>query len=133
MPNSFLLANKRYRRDFAIAMGAYVLIVCAGPFLLAAIDEPQKWMFALMAVASALPAMFIFLLIGRWLKETDEYTRMRQGSAMLIAGGIVLSICLLWGFLELYDLVPKLWTFLVAPMFFANWGGVALIRKMTGQ
>ena len=105
---SVITANKRYFRGFMITIIIYAVIVFAGPLAIGFIDNPQKWMFALLAVLSAAPAAYIFVLIGRFLKETDEYTRQRLASAMVIAGGVTFSFCFLWGFLELYRGRPSL-------------------------
>ena len=130
---SVLIANKRYRRDFLITMVTYAVVVCMGPFILARLESPQKWMFATLAILSAIPAAYVFVLMGRLLKETDEYMRQRLGSAMLAATGITVSFCFFWGFLELYRLVPHLWTFLVGPIFFASLGLVSIYRKVMGR
>ncbi len=60
------------------------------------------------------------------MKETDEYTRKIQIDAMLVAGGVTLSVAVIWGFLELYQVIPQLEflpsIMMVGPMFFAAWG-----------
>ncbi len=128
-----LNANRRYRRDFFFAMIFYIAVVAGGPSLIEGIfNEPPKWVLGGLAVLSALPAAYVFLLIGRLLRETDEYMRQRMGSAMLVAAGITISFCFLWGFLELYELVPNLWTFLVGPIFFFSLACVNAYNKVAG-
>ena len=121
-------ANKRYRRDFLITMIIYVLMVSGGPFLLTKIEQPQEWMYAALAMGSAAPAAYVFVLLARYLKETDEYIRQRTAGTMLVAAGVTISFCFFWGFMELYQLVPNMWTFLVGPLFFASWLITHLIR-----
>ena len=130
---SVITANKRYFRGFMITIIIYAVIVFAGPLAIGFIDNPPKWMFALLAVLSAAPAAYIFVLIGRFLKETDEYTRQRLASAMVIAGGVTFSFCFLWGFLELYEVAPHFWTFLTPPLFFASLLLTQLYRRITGS
>jgi hypothetical protein len=41
----------------------------------------------------------------------------------MAAGGLITAfVCMAWGFLELYDLAPSMWTFLAGPIFFLSYG-----------
>lgn len=119
-------SNRRYRRVFLPAMVFYLIFGFAGPALLKHLGEPPKWAFAAVAFVSAAPVVLVFWLMGRQLRETDEYTRAVQTRAMLAGGGVTLSFAVVWGFLELFRVVPHLWTFLLVPLFFGTYG-VAMI------
>ncbi len=79
-----------------------------------------------MAVLTGMPLIAVFWLLARFLRETDEYTQQTQAVAMLKGGAITLSLVVMCGFLELYNVVPKLEHFplmmMVAPTFFGAWG-----------
>ena len=130
-------AQRRYLWAFAPVMVFYCVFCFAGPELLAALDEPPKWLVALVAVVTAAPIAIVFWLIGRHLRETDEYTRKIQTDAMLGGGGIALSAAAVWGFLELFDVVPRPEHFpsmmMVAPAFFAGWGIAFFVRWLRGK
>ena len=75
------------------------------------------------AVLPALPIIGIFLAIGRYLvEETDEYLRDQFVRKALIASGFALSIATAWGFLENFDLVPHVYAYYAAILWFAGLG-----------
>ena len=75
------------------------------------------------AVLPALPIIGIFLVIGRYLvEETDEYLRDQFVRKALIATGFALSIATAWGFLENFDLVPHVYAYYAAILWFAGLG-----------
>lgn len=125
-------ANKRYRRAFIPVMAVYVSACFAGPLALKAMGNPPEWVMALIAVGTALPIVAVFWLKGRLLLETDEYTRARQVEAMLVGAGVTVCFAVVWGFLELFGLVPNLWTFLIGPIYFATYGLAYLVGKLRG-
>ncbi len=125
-------ANRRYRRMFLPVMAVYVVACFAGPLALNVMGDPPDWVMAGIAVFTALPIAAVFWLKGRWLLETDEYTRARQVEAMLVGGGVTVCFAIIWGFLELFELVPNLWTFLIGPIYFASYGLAFLVGKLRG-
>lgn len=132
MKNNFKKANQNYRRRFWPLIILYVVFCCAGPFLLVVLTEPSKWVFAGIALLNALPIPFIFYVMGKYLLETDEYTRARQTRAMLTGGAVVLSFAAIWGFLELYQVLPSFWSFLYLPIFFGAYGvAYGLLNRAT--
>jgi hypothetical protein len=131
---TFREANRRYINLFVPTMTFYGVACFAGPALLDALDGPPKWTSALVAVVTAAPMAVVFWLIARLLKETDEYTRKLQADNMLVGGAITLSAAMLWGFLELYGVLPQVSrlpaTMMVAPAFFASFGLVHTVRLL---
>jgi hypothetical protein len=123
---TFKEANRRYRRVFFPVMAFYVVFCFAGPMLLDAVESPPVWARALVAVVTSLPIAGVFWLMARHLRETDEYTRKIQVDALLAGGGVTLSAAVIWGFLELFDVVPQPEAFpammMVGPTFFAAFG-----------
>jgi ABC-type multidrug transport system permease subunit len=73
--------------------------------------------------------------MGRFLmEETDENQRMRMVRASLVATGFVLVLASLWGFLEMFGLVPHVWLWAVFPAWSIGLGvGQAANRWMFGD
>lgn len=119
-------ADRRFRRTFLPAMLFYSIFCFAGPMLLQKMSAPPIWAVSIVAVVTGIPIVVVFWLMGRHLRETDEYTRKIQIDAMLAGGAITLSVAVLWGFLELFDVIPRFFgapsMLLVAPVFFVAWG-----------
>jgi hypothetical protein len=119
---TFKEANRRYRRLFIPAMVVYAIVVFAGAFWLKAFEEPPMWAAALVAIVSVAPMGFVFWLMWRLMRETDEFTRLQQAMSMAAGGLITAFVCMAWGFLEIYEVVPHMWTFLAGPVFFLSYG-----------
>ena len=72
--------------------------------------------------------------IGRYFaEEGDEYLRMRLAQSVILATGLTLSFCSVWGFLEGFGLLPHLATYDVVPAFFGFWGLGQLARRVLGR
>lgn len=101
-------AMRRYNRRFLAMSFGYVLalFVALGATRQLAIQGPLLWLLALLPT---IPIMGMIWTIARLLvEETDEYQRMRMVRASLIATGLLLVVATLWGFLEMFGLVPHL-------------------------
>jgi hypothetical protein len=99
-------AMRRYNRRFLVMSFGYVLTLFAalGTTRHMTIEGPLLWVLALLPT---IPIMGMIWTIARLLvEETDEYQRMRMVRASLIATGVLLVAATLWGFLEMFGLVP---------------------------
>jgi hypothetical protein len=128
-------ANRRYRRMFIPVMAFYVVFSFAGPaVMLAYRGYPPTWLMAVVSVISAAPIAVVFWLMGRYLRETDEFTRKIQIDALLPGAGITLSLAVIWGFLELYQVVPRAKIFspmmMVGPAFFFFYGITFAVQRL---
>jgi hypothetical protein len=123
-------AGRRYRRLYWPLIALYVALCIGGPLLLMAVDDPPKWAWAAVAAATGAPMIGVFWLIGRYLNETDEYTRKTQTDALLIGGAATLSFATVWGFLDLYEVLPPLWSFWLLPMFFVVYGLASCLPRL---
>ena len=116
-------AAKRYRMRFSIAMSVYVVALIGA--LSAVIQYHLTGLVAyVLAVTPALPLLAVIAVMGIYLREeTDEFERAMQAEAALWASGGLLALATVWGFLELFGLVPHIetwwafpiWCFLLAP------------------
>ena len=108
--------NGRYNRRFVAASLAYVvgLFAAIGLDDYFALTGPALWLVALLPTA---PIMAMIWTMARLLiEETDEYLRMKTVKASLVATGFLLVIATLWGFLEMFRLVPHIWTWAAFPV-----------------
>lgn len=86
----------------------------------------------LLAALPGLAIIGMFWAIGRLLIEMkDEYLRMLLVRQTLIATAFALSIASVWGFLELFDLVPHVPAFYLAVLWFAGLGVGQLYNRVT--
>lgn len=123
MPDvTFREAQKRYRRAFFPVMVVYAVAVFGGSYLLKQFETPPTWLSAIVALVMAAPIGGVLWLMWRLSRETDEFTRQHQMAAMAAGGLITAFISVVWGFLELYKVVPSMWTFLLGPIFFLSYG-----------
>lgn len=128
-------ANRRYRRLFVPVMAFYVVFCFVGPLVMAAYKgHPPTWLMAIVAVISGAPIAIVFWLMGRYLRETDEFTRQVQLDALVPATGITLSLAVVWGFLELYLVMPRAKIFtpmiMVGPTFFFFYGVIFTLQRV---
>jgi hypothetical protein len=109
-------AMRRYNRRMMVMSFGYIfaLFAALGLTRQMQVHGPLLWVLALLPT---LPITGMIVTMGRLLvEETDEYQRMRMVRASLIATGLVLVLASLWGFLEMFDLVPHVWLWAVFPV-----------------
>jgi len=115
-------AVKRYTVRVITLSVIYALLLCGAVYLFVhhLLSGPVAYVAA---VLPALPIIGIFLAIGRYLvEETDEYLRDQFVRKALIASGFALSIATAWGFLENFGLVPHVYAYYAAILWFAGLG-----------
>jgi len=115
-------AQKRYNGSVLFLMVGYALIL----FGVVAYNNNHPLhgpLGYLAGVMPALPVIGVFFVMGRYLvEETDEYLRAQAAQQSLIATGITLSIATAWGFLENFSLVPHIYAYYAAIVWFAALG-----------
>lgn len=137
-PVTFRESNRRYRRVFIPVMMVYCVLCFVGPGVMVAFwPSPPVWIMGPVAVLTGAPIAGVFWLLGRYLRETDEYTRKIQTEALLTGGAITLSVAVIWSFLELYRVVPRSEFFpammMVGPSFFMFYGLASVVQhKLRG-
>ncbi|MGZ8998632.1 MAG: hypothetical protein ACXW2T_07235, partial [Allosphingosinicella sp.] len=73
------------------------------------------------AVLPALPLLFVFYAMGRYLAElTDEYVRMLEVRKALVATGLTLAVATVLGFLEIYAEAPHMPLFFIPCIWFGG-------------
>jgi len=108
-------AARRYRRRFLVAMGLYVLALTGAIEADKLLPAGGVLHYGL-AVLPALPLMAAIAVMGLYLKEeTDEFERASQAESALWATGGLLALATVWGFLELFGLVPHVQSWVAFP------------------
>src|ERR1041385_8531404 len=100
-------AYRRYLWRFTPLMLAYVATVYGVSWLFDRGEAPSGWAGYALAVLPAIPIVGVIFVMGLYLvEEKDEFMRMRQVMALLAGLGVIMSVSVVWGFLEIYKHVP---------------------------
>ena len=130
-PKGFRTANKRYMYIFVPMMTLYcVAIATALTFI--DMDTASIGMRTAAALGVSLPLVAILWSILRLVRETDEYTRLRQLQALTEGGVALTGIIFVIGFLERFNVIPDVPLFLFGPAFFFLYG-LAHLRQALGK
>jgi hypothetical protein len=124
-------ATRRYAWRVAIAMTGYVVTLFAAEILIEdrGLTGPLAWLLALLP---GLCVAAVFWALGRLLIEVkDEYRRMLLVRQLLVASGITMIVATVYGFLEMYKLVPHAEAFYLTWLFFIGLGIGAIVNKLT--
>jgi hypothetical protein len=116
-------ANRRYRIRTFLFMGGYVAVNVAAIF--GAFDDlkPRAAVaFALVVSAPLIGHLWAFLA---WMRESDEFVRGVATRRLVIASGITLAVCSVWGFMELYAKAPHVSPAMVVPLLWLAYGIVS--------
>jgi hypothetical protein len=131
MPSSPAL--RRYNRRILILSVVYALCLFAAVYAFKhhLITGPLAWIVAL---APALPVIGFFVTIGRYLiEERDEYLRDQMVRQALIATGLAMAVATAWGFLENFGLVPHVYAYAAAIVWFAGLGLGACVNGLSAR
>ena len=109
-------AYRRYRRRSLIGAAAYLVSSGLATWLIPDHAPPSLLPVALAVLAGAGTLVWIWATARHLIEMEDEYQRLLQVRGMLVATGLTLSICSLWGMIELYTTAPHLPLFLVFPI-----------------
>jgi hypothetical protein len=122
-------AMQTYNRRVLIASLTYVVALLAGMGIVR-YYQPSALVRVLIAIAVALPVIFLIRAMALLLRdETDEYLRARLVEQSLIATGILLTVATLYGFLNAFDLAPRVDAWAAVPLWALGLGIGRLFRK----
>ena len=125
------LASRRYMRRIGLSMAVYLLSLFAAEYLISRelVDGGLMWILALIPGLAIVGAFYAIAMLV--IEQTDEFVRMLVVRQILIATGFALSIATVWGFLENFELVPHVDSWVVAMLWFLGFGIGGLINKRT--
>ena len=109
-------AAKRYRRRMLMSSCVYTATLVLAIFVNGPHVAPSLLAYAV-AILPAIGVSGMFVSMGLYLREeTDEFQRAMQIESSLWATGGVLVICAVWGFLEMFGLVPHMEAWVAVPV-----------------
>jgi hypothetical protein len=123
-------ATRRYNRRVLVMSFGYLLalFVAIGVTRQLDVRGPLLWV---LAILPTLPIMGMIVTIARLLiEETDEYQRTRTVRASLVATGVLLVVATLWGFLEMFGLVPHVWVWAAFPVWALGLGIGQIVNRI---
>ena len=127
------VAGRRYLKRFYPTMSAYVIALFGATWALRHYD-PQGIALVVLSILPALPIIGVIGVMGLYLvEETDEYLRARIVTAMLVGLALMLSITSAWGFLENFRLVPHVYAYYAAVLWFAALGIGQCVRTLLAR
>lgn len=124
-------AHRRYVWRVAAAMAGYLVTLFAAELFIddRGLTGPGAWLLALLP---GLSVAVVFWALGRLVvEEEDEYLRILLVRQVLIASGITMIVATVYGFLEMYRLVPHAEAFYLTWLFFIGLGIGAIVNKLT--
>lgn len=124
------LAQRRYKKRVILFCAAYACTLFGGIGYFKNHPGAHGVTAYFAAIVPALAIIGVFFAIGRYLvEETDEYLRMLMVRQTLVATGFALSLSTLWGFLNSFDLAPRIDSYYVAVVWFAGLGIGSCVNK----
>ena len=115
-------ALRRYNRGIALTSVGYMLGLGIAIYLWNNFTLPDPAIFAI-SLLPAIPTFAMIGVMGRYLAaEEDEYLRYRSVMASLWGLGLVLALGTFWGFMEMFQLVPHIWSWWVMPVWAIGMG-----------
>ena len=122
-------AMARYTRRFLVASLAYVALFF-GAMWIARTTEPEVAVRIVLALLAALPVFFMIRARALLLKEEeDEYLRARHVEQSLVATGILLTAATLYGFLNAFDVAPRIDAWAAFPVWAVGLGIGRLFQR----
>lgn len=110
-------AMKRHQQRVWPVLAIYAAVLAAVLWLFQT-HPPSGVLKYLAALAPAVPLIAVVWLFGRYVyEEQDEFRRWQAILSLLIALGLVLSVCIVWGFLEALAGLPHVPLYHVATFF----------------
>ena len=113
-------AMRRYIIEFIIAMSAYVVVLVVSVSLLDRLPADARGRVAI-ALAPAIPVLFVLLAIMRLLISSDELQQRIQLLAISFAAGATALLTFSYGFLERIGF-PHLSPIWIFPLMTTLWG-----------
>jgi len=123
-------AIRRYRRSFIPVIIFYVIACFAAPVVMGAVGADNLPVATFLAVLTGAPIGVIMWLMIRLSRETDEYSRLKMLEAFAEGAGVIVTVSVIVGFLEMYGAIDPVWTFWVGPGFLMAYAFAAFRRGL---
>jgi hypothetical protein len=124
-------AYRRYRIRTMAGAAAYVVTTAVATRFIPDDAPPSAGPIALAIIASAGALVWIWATARFLVEIDDEYVRMLQVRAILVATGVTLAVTNMWGMVELFTTAPRLPVFFVFPLWCVGMMVGSLVNKLT--
>ena len=124
-------AYRRYRRRSMVGAAAYLVSSGLATWLVPDHAPPSAGPVALAVMAGAGTLVWMWATARYLVEIDDEYQRLLQVRAMLVATGVTMAICSMWGMVELFTTAPHLPLFLVFPIWCLGLLMGAAVNRLT--
>jgi hypothetical protein len=124
-------AYRRYKRRSMLGAATYVATTGVATWLIPDNVPPSAGPIALSIVAGAGVLVWIWATARYLIEIDDEYQRMLQVRAMLVATGVTFAVTSMWGMVELFTTAPRLPVFFVFPIWCVGLMIGGLVNKLT--
>lgn len=123
------VAMRTYNRRMMTSSFAYVALLLGG-VAIARYYAPPVPARIVIAIVVAAPILFMIRAMARLIKdERDEYLRMRIVEQTLIATGFVLAVSTIYGFLNAFDVLPRVDAYWTVPLWGLGLGVGRLLQR----
>ena len=124
-------AYRRYKQRSMLGAATYIATTGIATLLIPDNAPPSLGPIALSIVAGAGVLVWIWATARYLIEIDDEYQRMLQVRAMLVATGVTFAVTSMWGMVELFTTAPRLPVFFVFPIWCVGLMIGGLVNKMT--
>ena len=124
-------AYRRYRRRAIASAASIVASVGLATWLIPDHSPPSAGPVALALLSGAGVLIWIWASARYLIEIDDEYMRMLQVRAILVATGLTLGVTSTWGMVELITTAPRLPVFFVFPIWCLGMLLGSLVNKLT--
>lgn len=128
-------ALRRYNRRILACGITYIAAMILGPPNIYDPGQPPTPLLWLVALLPVIPLLaMIWSMYRYYFEEDDEFLRHRAVSGALVGLVLVLVLGTVWGFLEMFGLLPHIWTWWVTPVWAIGLGiGTCWPIRRTGD
>jgi hypothetical protein len=121
----------RYNRRVIVASLAYVVALLCGVALVR-YYHPAVEVRVFISIAVAVPVIFMIRAAALLItEETDEFLRLLYVRQNLIATGVLLTAATLYGFLNAFDVAPKIDAWAAVPLWAIGLGIGSAVNRLT--
>lgn len=111
-----------------IGLMTFYVVVLTGVIFTFLLFSPSRPVSIILAIIPALPVLAAFAVgISGFRRQTDEFIRGRATEAVLWATGFTLALASIWGFLEIFRLVPHIPAVFIVALWGASLGPASVV------
>jgi hypothetical protein len=123
-------AYRSYRQRSMLGAATYIATTGLATVLIPDNAPPSAGPIALSIVAGAGVLVWIRATARYLIEIEDEYVRMLQVRAMLVATGVTFAVTSMWGMVELFTTAPRMPVFFVFPLWCVGLMVGGLVNKL---